>query len=148
MIPSLFSQMFQIKKICCIGAGYVGGPTCSVIASMCPEITVTVVDVNESRIKAWNSDTLPIYEVTTLKISIQVKGALWFLFLIRNIFTLKHLNSKKKKNYKRNGFTNVLNENSSWNVPLLLAVVAGSEWSGVVLPWEEPLFLYRYRLCH
>lgn len=56
-------QMFQIKRICCIGAGYVGGPTCSVIAQMCPEITVTVVDVNESRIKAWNSDTLPIYEV-------------------------------------------------------------------------------------
>uniref|UniRef100_A0A3B5B3H8 UDP-glucose 6-dehydrogenase n=1 Tax=Stegastes partitus TaxID=144197 RepID=A0A3B5B3H8_9TELE len=54
--------MFQIKRICCIGAGYVGGPTCSVIAEMCPEITVTVVDVNESRIKAWNSDTLPIYE--------------------------------------------------------------------------------------
>ncbi|KAI3353212.1 hypothetical protein L3Q82_019769 [Scortum barcoo] len=57
--------MFQIKRICCIGAGYVGGPTCSVIAHMCPEITVTVVDVNESRIKAWNSDTLPIYEVNT-----------------------------------------------------------------------------------
>uniref|UniRef100_A0A3Q2U7W8 UDP-glucose 6-dehydrogenase n=1 Tax=Fundulus heteroclitus TaxID=8078 RepID=A0A3Q2U7W8_FUNHE len=54
--------MFKIKRICCIGAGYVGGPTCSVIAQMCPEITVTVVDVNESRIKAWNSDTLPIYE--------------------------------------------------------------------------------------
>lgn len=56
-------QMVQIKRICCIGAGYVGGPTCSVIAQMCPEITVTVVDVNESRIKAWNSETLPIYEV-------------------------------------------------------------------------------------
>lgn len=56
--------MVQIRKICCIGAGYVGGPTCSVIASMCPEVTVTVVDVNETRIKAWNSDTLPIYEVT------------------------------------------------------------------------------------
>uniref|UniRef100_A0A2K5LEW1 UDP-glucose 6-dehydrogenase n=2 Tax=Cercopithecinae TaxID=9528 RepID=A0A2K5LEW1_CERAT len=54
--------MFEIKKICCIGAGYVGGPTCSVIASMCPEIRVTVVDVNESRINAWNSPTLPIYE--------------------------------------------------------------------------------------
>uniref|UniRef100_H2TGT7 UDP-glucose 6-dehydrogenase n=1 Tax=Takifugu rubripes TaxID=31033 RepID=H2TGT7_TAKRU len=54
--------MVQIKRICCIGAGYVGGPTCSVIAQMCPEITVTVVDVNESRIKAWNSETLPIYE--------------------------------------------------------------------------------------
>lgn len=55
--------MFEIKKICCIGAGYVGGPTCSVIAQMCPNITVTVVDVNEARINAWNSDTLPIYEV-------------------------------------------------------------------------------------
>uniref|UniRef100_A0A5F8G961 UDP-glucose 6-dehydrogenase n=1 Tax=Monodelphis domestica TaxID=13616 RepID=A0A5F8G961_MONDO len=54
--------MFEIKKICCIGAGYVGGPTCSVIAHMCPEIRVTVVDVNESRINAWNSATLPIYE--------------------------------------------------------------------------------------
>lgn len=55
--------MFEIKKICCIGAGYVGGPTCSVIAQMCPKIQVTVVDVNEARINAWNSDTLPIYEV-------------------------------------------------------------------------------------
>ncbi|KAK6475873.1 UDP-glucose 6-dehydrogenase-like [Huso huso] len=54
--------MVQIKRICCIGAGYVGGPTCSVIAQMCPEITVTVVDVNEDRIKAWNSDSLPIFE--------------------------------------------------------------------------------------
>lgn len=60
--------MFEIKRICCIGAGYVGGPTCSVIAQMCPGITVTVVDINESRIKAWNSDTLPIYEVSYLKI--------------------------------------------------------------------------------
>ncbi|XP_039631469.1 UDP-glucose 6-dehydrogenase-like [Polypterus senegalus] len=54
--------MVQIKKICCIGAGYVGGPTCSVIAQMCPEVTVTVVDVNEQRIKAWNSESLPIFE--------------------------------------------------------------------------------------
>ncbi|XP_009868192.1 PREDICTED: UDP-glucose 6-dehydrogenase isoform X2 [Apaloderma vittatum] len=54
--------MFEIKKICCIGAGYVGGPTCSVIAQMCPNIKVTVVDVNEARINAWNSDMLPIYE--------------------------------------------------------------------------------------
>lgn len=60
--------MFEIKRICCIGAGYVGGPTCSVIAHMCPGITVTVVDINESRIKAWNSDPLPIYEVSYLKV--------------------------------------------------------------------------------
>uniref|UniRef100_A0A671NRF4 UDP-glucose 6-dehydrogenase n=1 Tax=Sinocyclocheilus anshuiensis TaxID=1608454 RepID=A0A671NRF4_9TELE len=66
--------MFQIKKICCIGAGYVGGPTCSVIASMCPEITVTVVDVNESRIKAWNSDTLPIYEPGLNEVVLSCRG--------------------------------------------------------------------------
>lgn len=59
--------MFEIKKICCIGAGYVGGPTCSVIAHMCPEIRVTVVDINESRINAWNSPALPIYEVNHIK---------------------------------------------------------------------------------
>ncbi|XP_032885673.1 UDP-glucose 6-dehydrogenase-like isoform X1 [Amblyraja radiata] len=54
--------MVVIKKICCIGAGYVGGPTCSVIAQMCKDIAVTVVDVNAERIKAWNSDQLPIFE--------------------------------------------------------------------------------------
>lgn len=49
-------------KICCIGAGYVGGPTMAMIAKNCPEIKVVVVDINEVRIAAWNSDTLPIYE--------------------------------------------------------------------------------------
>jgi UDPglucose 6-dehydrogenase len=54
-----------IKNICCIGAGYVGGPTMAVIAQKCPHIKVTIVDINESRINAWNSanfDELPIYE--------------------------------------------------------------------------------------
>jgi len=54
--------MKPIKNICCIGAGYVGGPTMAVIANQCPEIQVTVVDVNQERIDAWNSDSLPIYE--------------------------------------------------------------------------------------
>ncbi|KAL9672259.1 hypothetical protein QQ045_028509 [Rhodiola kirilowii] len=49
-------------KICCIGAGYVGGPTMAVFALKCPEIEVAVVDISASRIKAWNSDQLPIYE--------------------------------------------------------------------------------------
>ena len=53
-----------IKNICCIGAGYVGGPTMSVIALKCPHINVTVVDVNPERIKAWLGplDNLPVYE--------------------------------------------------------------------------------------
>jgi UDPglucose 6-dehydrogenase len=57
--------MKKITKICCIGAGYVGGPTMSVIANKCPNIQVTVVDINEKRIQAWNDedlDNLPVYE--------------------------------------------------------------------------------------
>ncbi|PPS15639.1 hypothetical protein GOBAR_AA04935 [Gossypium barbadense] len=49
-------------KICCIGAGYVGGPTMAVIALKCPSIEVAVVDISVPRINAWNSDQLPIYE--------------------------------------------------------------------------------------
>lgn len=52
-----------ITKICCIGAGYVGGPTCSVMALKCPDIQVTVVDMSKERIGQWNSEKLPIYEV-------------------------------------------------------------------------------------
>ncbi|EAR01101.1 nucleotide sugar dehydrogenase [Maribacter sp. HTCC2170] len=57
--------MHKITKICCIGAGYVGGPTMSVIANQCPNIQVTVVDINQVRIDQWNDsnlDNLPIYE--------------------------------------------------------------------------------------
>ena len=50
------------KKIVCVGAGYVGGPTMVVIANKCPDYKVTVVDISEERIDAWNSDNLPIYE--------------------------------------------------------------------------------------
>ena len=52
----------QVSNICCVGAGYVGGPTMSVIASKCPEIRIDIVDINEERISEWNSDKLPIYE--------------------------------------------------------------------------------------
>ena len=55
----------KIKNICCIGAGYVGGPTMTVIASKCPEINIYVVDTNPERIAKWNSDNLndlPIFE--------------------------------------------------------------------------------------
>ena len=54
-----------ITNICCIGAGYVGGPTMAVIAQKCPEIKVNVVDINAQRIADWNDedlDKLPIYE--------------------------------------------------------------------------------------
>jgi len=49
-------------NICCLGAGYVGGPTMAMIAAKCPDIKVTVVDPNAERIAEWNSDDLPIFE--------------------------------------------------------------------------------------
>ena len=54
----------KINNICCIGAGYVGGPTMAVIALKCPDIKVTVVDVNSEKISAWNGplSNLPVYE--------------------------------------------------------------------------------------
>jgi UDPglucose 6-dehydrogenase len=55
----------MIKNICCIGAGYVGGPTMAIIAQQCPHIKVTVVDINKARIAAWNDenlDNLPVFE--------------------------------------------------------------------------------------
>jgi UDPglucose 6-dehydrogenase len=55
----------KIKNICCIGAGYVGGPTMAVIAQKCPKINITVVDINVNRIAAWNDEdvkNIPIYE--------------------------------------------------------------------------------------
>ena len=48
----------KIKSICCIGAGYVGGPTMSVIAQKNPHIKVTVVDLNAQRIADWNDTDL------------------------------------------------------------------------------------------
>ena len=51
-----------ISNICCLGAGYVGGPTMAMIAAKCPHIQVTVADTNGARIDAWNSAHLPVYE--------------------------------------------------------------------------------------
>ena len=66
----------QIKNICCIGAGYVGGPTMSVIALKCPEIKVTVVDLNAERIAAWNGplENLPIYEHGLAEVVAEARG--------------------------------------------------------------------------
>ena len=66
----------QIKKICCIGAGYVGGPTMAVIALKCPDIKVTVVDLNAERIAAWNGplENLPIYEPGLAEVVAKARG--------------------------------------------------------------------------
>jgi UDPglucose 6-dehydrogenase len=66
-----------IKNICCIGAGYVGGPTMTVIASQCPEIRVNVADINPERISLWNHDDLdqlPVYEPGLAELVGQQRG--------------------------------------------------------------------------
>ncbi len=67
----------KIRKITCIGAGYVGGPTMAVIANNCPHIDITVVDLNTKRIDNWNSNDLnklPIYEPGLDEIIIKCRG--------------------------------------------------------------------------
>ena len=61
-------------KICCLGAGYVGGPTMAMIAKQCPDIKVTVCDLNERRIAAWNSPNLPIYEPGLQEVVEEARG--------------------------------------------------------------------------
>jgi len=67
----------EIKNICCIGAGYVGGPTMAVIAYKCPDIQVNVVDLNEDRISRWNDNNLeklPIFEPGLAEIVSKCRG--------------------------------------------------------------------------
>ncbi|MFM2250373.1 MAG: hypothetical protein RLZZ358_1300, partial [Bacteroidota bacterium] len=76
--------MVKIKNICCIGAGYVGGPTMAVLALKCPDIRVVVVDANASRIDAWNQDDLtqlPVYEPGLAEVVAEARG--------RNLFFSK-----------------------------------------------------------
>lgn len=62
------------KKICCIGAGYVGGPTMAMIAAKCPGIRVDVCDLNADRVAAWNTDDLPVYEPGLLEVVKEARG--------------------------------------------------------------------------
>ena len=67
----------SIRSICCIGAGYVGGPTMAVIADRCPNVKVTVVDIDSQRIKAWNEtdlSKLPVYEPGLDQVIKRVRG--------------------------------------------------------------------------
>ncbi len=79
-ISDLISQIYlkmKIKNICCIGAGYVGGPTMAVLALKNPDIKITVVDINEGRIAAWNDtdlENLPIYEPGLKEVVYEARG--------------------------------------------------------------------------
>ena len=78
------------KYLLCIGAGYVGGPTMAMIAAKCPQYKVTVVDINEEKIKAWQTDKLPIYEPGLLDVVKIARG--------RNLFFSTDLEKNIKAN--------------------------------------------------
>lgn len=81
----------EIKNICCIGAGYVGGPTMSVIALKCPKINVTVVDANQDKINAWNGplDKLPVFEPGLKEVVKKARG--------RNLFFSSNIKDSIEK---------------------------------------------------
>jgi UDPglucose 6-dehydrogenase len=62
------------KRIACIGAGYVGGPTMAMIAMKCPHYKVIVADLSKARIDAWQTDSLPIYEPGLLDVVKAARG--------------------------------------------------------------------------
>jgi UDPglucose 6-dehydrogenase len=78
------------KKILCIGAGYVGGPSMAMIAYKCPDYRITVVDTNHDRIDAWNSTELPVYEPGLDKIVRKTRG--------KNLFFTKDIENQIKEN--------------------------------------------------
>ena len=77
----------KVKNICCIGAGYVGGPTMAIIADKCPNIRVEVVDIDGERIKKWNDKNLknlPIFEPGLADIVNRCRGInLFFSTLVK-----------------------------------------------------------------
>ncbi|CAM9996434.1 unnamed protein product [Scytosiphon promiscuus] len=75
--------------ICCMGAGYVGGPTMAVIAQRCPHIRVCVVDISQEQIDAWNTDELPIYEPGLLEVVKESRG--------RNLFFSTDIDAEIKR---------------------------------------------------
>ena len=81
----------MIKNICCIGAGYVGGPTMAVTAKNCPDLMINVVDISSERIKAWNStdlSKLPVFEPGLKEIIKECRGKnLFFSTEVENNIT-------------------------------------------------------------
>ncbi|CAM9798759.1 unnamed protein product [Discosporangium mesarthrocarpum] len=76
-------------RICCMGAGYVGGPTMAVIAQRCPQIRVCVVDISKTQIGAWKTDDLPIYEPGLLDVVKASRG--------RNLFFSTDIDTEIKR---------------------------------------------------
>lgn len=74
--PAVLSAQADVTDICCIGAGYVGAITMTIIAQHCPEIKIVVVDVNQAKIDQWNSDDLPLFEPGLKEIIMSCRGTI------------------------------------------------------------------------
>ena len=78
----------KIKNICCIGAGFVGGPTMAVFSKYCPDIKITLVDINEQKIQAWNSnnaDELPVFEKVWGNWFLKIEVKIYFFHVILRV---------------------------------------------------------------
>ena len=64
----------KIRRVACIGAGYVGGPTMAVFADKCPDVDFCVVDIDPEKIAQWNTDDLPVFEPGLLEVVKRVRG--------------------------------------------------------------------------
>merc|ERR1712113_952525 len=101
----------RLHNICCIGAGYVGGPTCATIALKCPHVKVTIVDLNEQRIAAWNSDSLPIYEPGLDEVVKQSRG-----FPLRRA---QYPQSRRTRGYRLRGACHRQGARARWQAALI-----------------------------
>ncbi|KAJ0109018.1 hypothetical protein J7T55_002210 [Diaporthe amygdali] len=89
------TQTRPVRNICCVGAGYVGGPTAAVIAFNNPHIRVTVVDLNESRVRRWNSRHPPIYEPGLVEIVRLARDGAWETKFVNDPTTAVHVDDGK-----------------------------------------------------
>ncbi|KAK0639533.1 UDP-glucose 6-dehydrogenase [Cercophora newfieldiana] len=95
-LTSVGPNVGHVKNVCFVGAGFVGGPTAAVIAYHNPQIQVTVVDLNEERISAWNSSHLPIHEDGLLKVvRIARDGTLDTIFSLPGFADCIHLKARQ-----------------------------------------------------
>ncbi len=108
--------MTTSTSICCIGAGYVGGPTMAMIAKQCPDIPVRVVDLNQSRIDQWNSDTLPVYEPGLDEVVREARGRNLFFSTTSKSVSNNRVSSSSLLTRQQNPLVSAQDELPTWNL--------------------------------
>lgn len=78
-----------IMKICCMGAGYVGGPTMAVIAKQCPKVNNFWVDPRR--------DIVPIVEMTVEEMVLNGKLAMKIMANHTFLYTNRYKRSSRER---------------------------------------------------